>query len=100
MIAAQDDRQLAAAHDRLHFSRERLARRADLRQIFRARVGWRVHGAFDAHVAEIAHVVAELCDALVEARDAHGGGAEIDARQRRAEAERHAEYADAPPRAR
>src|ERR1041384_1530885 len=98
MIAAEYDGQLARAHYVLHFNGQCFTRGADLRQVFRFLLRRRGSlRAVKAHVAEVAHFIAELRDALIEARDAHRRRPEIDARECRAETERHADDAHTSP---
>jgi hypothetical protein len=55
--------------------------------------------ARNPHVAEVAHLVAQLRDALIEPRHAQRRRAYVHAREAGAEAERDAQDAHAPPRA-
>jgi hypothetical protein len=86
MIAAEDDRQFPSLKDFLHLLAEVFARVAYLAQVFKglARFGL-VLRALDAQVSEVAHFVAKLRHALVEAGHAHGSRADVYAFQPAAE---------------
>src|SRR2546423_866754 len=101
MVAAEDDGQFPALQNFSHVFGQLHARRFYLAQEAQTLAGrGRVRRAFEAKVSEVSDFVAQLRDALPQSRDAHRRGAEVNARDARAEAARRSDDADATPLAR
>src|SRR5689334_21864885 len=90
VIAAENDGKLARFEYCFNFTGELFTRTADLANVFEFFVLFRkTLRPFEAHVAEVAHGVAEPADALGQTRDAQRGWTNIHARHTRAVAERN-----------
>src|SRR6185503_673370 len=79
MISAEDQRQLTFSQNLLSFSRQILARAANLSKMFQfvARF-WRGLLFFNIQIAKVANFIAKLSDAPIEPRDAQCGWTELD----------------------